>query len=100
MSISYRNVDQEIEKEVAAFCDKHIYCNDVKFERCFDKEKQKMGIDGYLTIPELNIYNAPTDEKVGIHYVNNPINTYLMELSLRLREVERKLMDGSYRIRI
>lgn len=80
--ITYRNIDKEIEKEIAHYCDKHLFSSDaMSFTRCKDAELQKSGIDGYLTIPSLNIHNAPTDEKVGTHYVNSPISTYLMELS-------------------
>ena len=79
--ITTRGIDKKIEKEIAKFCDKHIYCNDIKFERCDDVLLQKKGVDGYLTIPALGIEMATTDEKCGVHYVNQPIKTYLMELS-------------------
>jgi hypothetical protein len=78
---SSRNIDKDVEKEIAKFCDEHIYCNNIKFNRCNDAELQKAGVDGYLSIPSLNIDNAATDEKAGSHYVNTPIKTYLMELS-------------------
>lgn len=80
-AVTYRSIDKGIEKEIALYCDKHIYCGDIKFVRCNDIELQKSGVDGYLTIPFLGIYNALTDEKAGAHYVNTPIKTYLMELS-------------------
>jgi hypothetical protein len=76
-----RNIDKYIEKEIAKFCDRHIYREGITFERCNDDELQKAGIDGYLTIPSLNINKAAVDEKAGAHYVNTPIKTYLMELS-------------------
>ena len=81
MAYSTRNTDKVIEKEIAKFCDKHIFCNDIQFKRCHDDALQKQGIDGYLTIESLGIHNAPADEKAGAHYVNQPIRTYLMELS-------------------
>lgn len=81
MAYTTRNIDKVIEKEIAKFCDKHIFCNDIQFERCNDDLLQKQGVDGYLTIESLGIHNAPTDEKAGAHYVNQPIKTYLMELS-------------------
>jgi len=80
-TVSYRNIDKEIEKEIARYCDRHIYCGDIEFKRCKDPEIQKAGVDGYLSIPLLGINNEPTDEKAGAHYVNSPIKTYLMELS-------------------
>lgn len=79
--VTYRSIDKEIEKEIAKYCDKHIYCGDIQFERCNNTELQKSGVDGYLTIPSLGITKALTDEKAGAHYVNSPIKTYLMELS-------------------
>ena len=79
--ITTRSIDKEIEHEIALYCDKHIYCKDIKFKRCTNANLQKSGVDGYLTIPSLDIYDAKTDEKAGAHYVNNPIKTYLMELS-------------------
>lgn len=90
--VTYRNVDKEIEKEIARYCDRHIYCSDIKFIRCNDTNLQKSGVDGYLTIPSLGIENALTDEKAGAHYVNSPIKTYLMELS----QVTKKgdIVDG------
>lgn len=81
MAITTRSIDKEIEKEVARFCDKHIYCNDIEFKRCYDRELQKSGVDGYLSIPSMGIEKALADEKCGVHYVNHPIKTYLMELS-------------------
>jgi hypothetical protein len=92
MQISTRNVDKNIEKEIALFCDKHIYCNDIIFKRTENVEEQKSGIDGYLTIESLGIENSPTDEKAGSHYVNQPIKTYLMELSQITRSGEE--VDG------
>ena len=81
-----RAVNSLIESEVARFCDKHIYCGDITFNRCNNRALQKSGIDGYLTIPKLDIYNEPTDEKVAEEYVNHPIGTYLMELSQITRD--------------
>lgn len=79
--VTYRNIDQRIEWEIERYCDRHIYCDKIKFDRTGDTILQRQGIDGYLTIEELGIKNAPTDEKAGAHYVNTPIKTYLMELS-------------------
>jgi hypothetical protein len=76
-----RAIDKDIEKEIAKFCDKHIYCDGASFRRCNNVNLQKSGVDGFLSIPKLNINNAMTDEKAGSHYVNSPISTYLMELS-------------------
>ena len=79
--ITTRSIDKEIEREIALYCDRHIYGKGIKLQRCCDVNLQKSGVDGYLTIPSLGIYDAKTDEKAGAHYVNCPIKTYLMELS-------------------
>ena len=76
-----RDIDKKIEFEVEKYCDTHLYGNGIFFRRCSNRDLQKSGIDGYLSIPSLGIDKAPADEKVGIHYVNRPISTYLMELS-------------------
>jgi hypothetical protein len=78
---STRVKDSLIEREIAKFCDDHIYGGDISFERCNDDRLQKLGIDGWITIPKFDIERATVDEKVGVHYVNHPIKTYLMELS-------------------
>ena len=59
--ITTRSIDKEIEHEIALYCDKHIYCKDIKFKRCANANLQKSGVDGYLTIPSLEIYDAKTD---------------------------------------
>ena len=79
--LCYRNFDKEIEKEISRYCDKHMYVGEIEFKRCYDITLQKSGVDGFLTIESLGIKDAMADEKASAHYVNNPIKTYLMELS-------------------
>jgi len=80
--VTYRNQDQVVELEVEKFLDKKLYSGgSLSFERCDDKKLQLQGIDGFLSVPSLGIDKMPADEKAGIHYVNRPIPTYLMELS-------------------
>ena len=59
--ITTRSIDKEIEREIALYCDRHIYGKGIKFKRCSDANLQKSGVDGYLTIPSLGIYDAKTD---------------------------------------
>lgn len=92
MDKSTRKFDMDIEKAIANFCDKHMYCNGMDFKRCDDTELQRSGIDGYLTIPSLGIEHEPTDEKCSTHYVNLALSTYVMELSQITRKGEE--VDG------
>lgn len=76
-----RNIDSLIEKEINAFNARHLYGKDILFKRENDRSKQLQGIDGYISVPELGIIDAPCDEKASGQYVNNALPTFLMELS-------------------
>lgn len=98
MQESTRNKDSIVEKEINAFNDEHLYGKTMYFKRETSKENQILGIDGYITVPSENIFNAPCDEKASGQYVNKPIPTYLMELSqinARKEEVDGWFLDDN-----
>ena len=83
--------DTQIDAELTEFLNTHLYGDYIQIEHTKNKDEQVAGIDGYLTIKDLGIFNAPCDEKCSSHYVNNPLPTFLMETGTRDK-------NGEYRI--
>lgn len=79
----YRSKDNQVEKEIAAFMDKHFYNQELfsRASRVFNKQDQVAGADIIISIPSLNIKNAIVDEKAAVRYVNRHLSTYSLELS-------------------
>lgn len=79
----FRERDMKVERELARFMDNHLY-NDGRFsraERTDSREAQLSGSDIILSIPSLGISNIIVDEKGMTQYMNNPLQTFSLELS-------------------
>ena len=82
--ISTREKDMPVEREVAAFLDKHLYSNtDIfsEFVRTDGKTEQLQGSDVILSTADNKVYRKIVDEKVSIKYTNINLSTFAMELS-------------------
>ena len=83
--------DTQVDAEISKFLNKHFYGKYIKMEHTSNKNEQVVGIDGYLTIEDKDIFHAPCDEKCSSHYVNRPLPTYLMETGTRDKNGEYRL---------
>ena len=77
--------DKRVEQEVAKFLDKSLYKSVLftEIERVSDKERQKLGIDVFISSPSLDLDKSPVDEKSqsSLLYLNSSLPTFVLELS-------------------
>ena len=82
--ISTREKDMPVEREVAAFLDKHLYSNtDIfsEFARTDGYEEQIRGSDVILSTTDKKLHRKIVDEKVAISRANVDLPTFSLELS-------------------
>ncbi len=70
------------EHELALFLDKYLYNTDFfeDFHRTNDYRSQQAGIDNICSISKLGLKNIKIDEKAQLDYINNPLDTFVLEL--------------------
>lgn len=90
---SYRKRDMDVEREIAKFLDKYLYCNPIftKKTRTDDTKSQLKGSDIILSIPSKNLHDIVVDEKAATQYINKGLPTFALELSFVVGD---KVVDG------
>lgn len=79
-----RKKDMAVEREIAAFLDKHLYSNTEifsEFARTDEINEQINGSDLILSTSDKKLYRVVVDEKVASRYANTNLNTFSLELS-------------------
>ncbi|WP_406944168.1 UvrD-helicase domain-containing protein [Halobacillus sp. SY10] len=73
------NSDIDVEKEVSKFIDSYMYSLlGYRYERMYDKDSQKKGIDVYMRKQEEEVF---IDDKCAIYFANKDLKTFTFELS-------------------
>lgn len=79
-----RKKDMNVEREIAAFLDEHLYSNNElfsEFARTDGKDEQISGSDLILSTSDKRLYRVVVDEKVAARYANTGLDTFSLELS-------------------
>ena len=79
-----RKKDMNVEREIAAFLDEHLYSNKelfTEFARTDTYEEQMKGSDLILSLRDKKIDRAIVDEKVAARYANTNLDSFALELS-------------------
>ena len=79
-----RKKDMNVEREIAAFLDEHLYSNNElfsEFARTDGKDEQISGSDLILSTSDNRLYRVVVDEKVAARYANTGLDTFSLELS-------------------
>lgn len=70
--------DMNAEKEVSKFLDEYLYKNRYSFQRCYDKDNQRRGIDVKINNGDILL----VDEKAATYYINQDwLQTFVLEIS-------------------
>lgn len=99
--VNNRKNDSIVEREIAAFLDKHLYSDKTLFSdfmRTDGKEEQINGSDVILSTCDGVLNGVVVDEKVASRYANMGLDTFSLELSFIGRNGKRRdgwLIDSS-----